>query len=337
MQRWKHAGRGPKCTLLVGLLLGVASLVLYQSAYAATLQQKGYPGSIALPRIPTGPALGCTPTLTSHYTWVNGFDPLSDVTFTVNDHPAGSTQALSNGSVLVLLSFGSGTVQVNGNAPVRTHVGWNVLVIKGHKTTSTGFPQVVGLRLKFQVPHDDARSCVTSPTTSTSFGPTGASGPTGITSTSLHPPKLPRFTTSTKFMPTTLAKAIESPLQISPNKVILESSLLAAVLAAVLSAGALGSIWAAGERAALAGAATAAGATATDAQDDESGSGTDGPAPSDPEPGPGPDAGASPPPSAPAPPAPPAGGTTPTGAPTAPRTTSAFVRRRPMTSGGGGA
>jgi hypothetical protein len=242
MTRWKHAGRGPKCTLLVGILLGVASLALYNSAYAATLGEPPYPGSPALPGIPNGPKLGCNPTGTSNETWVCGFNALSNTTFQVNGQKAGGYQADSNGCVLLVLTFSLGSVSVNGNAPVRTRVGANYLVIEGHKTTKTG-TYVVGLRVEFEVPHGNARSCVTGPVTTT----VPTTSPTSVTSSTVKPLRFPRFTTSTRRNPTTLAKVIETPLEISPNKVILETSLLAAVLAAVLSAGALGSIPAAPE------------------------------------------------------------------------------------------
>ena len=304
MQRWKHAGRGPKCTLIVGILLGVSSLVLYNSAYAAALASPPYPGSIALPGIASGPKLGCTPTGTTKQTWVCGFDALTSTTFTVNGRAAGGYQADSNGCVLITLSFSLGEVSVNNNAPVPTHVGTNYLVIKGHKTTSSG-TYVVGLRVSFLVPQGTAQQCVTSPAT-TSFS--------GATTTSIKRPKrpFPLFTTSTRFMPTTLAKVIETPLEISPNKVILETSLMAAVLAAILSAGALGSIW----NAEAGGAAEGGG----------------GPAPSG-EGGAGPGGGA---PEAPA--APEAPGPTGSGEPFIPPVTNAFTRtnlRRPLAGGGG--
>lgn len=244
MTRWKHAGRGPKVTLLVGILLGVASLALYNSAYAATLGEPPYPGSPALPGIPNGPKLGCSPTGTASETWVCGFNALSNATFEVNGQKAGSYQADSNGCVLLVLTFSLGSVEVNGNAPVKTRAGTNYLIIKGHKTTKTG-TYVVGLRVAFEVPHGNARTCVTGPgtTTTTSSFSTTTSTSSSTTSTTLKRPRFPRFTTSTRNNPTTLAKVIETPLEISPNKVILETSLLAAVLAAILSAGALGSIW----------------------------------------------------------------------------------------------
>jgi len=325
MQRWKHAGRGPKCTLIVGILLGVSSLVLYNSAYAAALASPPYPGSIALPGIASGPKLGCTPTGTTKQTWVCGFDALTSTTFTVNGRAAGGYQADSNGCVLITLSFSLGEVSVNNNAPVPTHVGTNYLVIKGHKTTSSG-TYVVGLRVSFLVPQGTAQQCVTSPaTTSTTSGfPTTSFS--GATTTSIKRPKrpFPLFTTSTRFMPTTLAKVIETPLEISPNKVILETSLMAAVLAAILSAGALGSIW----NAEAGGAAEGGGGPAPPAAGGEGG----GPAPSG-EGGAGPGGGA---PEAPA--APEAPGPTGSGEPFIPPVTNAFTRtnlRRPLAGGGG--
>lgn len=326
MTRWKHAGRGPKCTLLVGVLLGIASLVLYNSAYAATLGEPPYPGSPALPGIPNGPKLGCSPTGTASETWVCGFNALSNTTFEVNGEKAGGYQADSNGCVLLVLTFNLGSVQVNGNASVRTRAGTNYLIIKGHKTTKTG-TYVVGLRVAFQVPHGNARTCVTGPAVTTTTSPfsTTSSTSSTATSTTLKRPRFPRFTTSTRNNPTTLAKAIETPLEISPNKVILETSLLAAVLAAILSAGALGSIWAA-----------------------EGGGGHDGEggAPSAGEGGAGPAGGApdappapTPPPAAPAPPAAPDPAVPPSaasgGAAAAPAT-SAFSRSRLGGSGAGG-
>jgi hypothetical protein len=316
MTRWKHAGRGPKCTLLVGILLGVASLVLYNSAYAATLAEPPYPGSPALPGIPNGPKLGCNPTGTSNETWVCGFNALSNTTFQVNGQKAGGYQADSNGCVLLVLTFSLGSVSVNGNAPVRTRVGANYLIIEGHKTTKTG-TYVVGLRVEFEVPHGNARSCVTGPVTTTV--PTTSS----VTSSTVKPPRLPRFTTSTRRNPTTLAKVIETPLEISPNKVILETSLLAAVLAAVLSAGALGSIW---------------------ASEGDEGTGGEGAPPPPGDGGAAPALGGPPdapvePPTAPEPPSPPEPPSTPEAAESggaAPPATSAFSRSRFGGTGGGG-
>jgi hypothetical protein len=337
MQRWKHAGRGPKCTLIVGILLGVASLVLYNSAYAA---EPPYPGSPALPGIPNGPKIGCTPTGSSHQTWVCGFNAVSKTTFKVNGRAAGSYQADSNGCVLVNLYFSLGEVSVNGNPSVPTHVGINYLIIRGHKTTATG-TYVVGLRLAFQVPPGNARRCkvtpIPPPTTPPTVVPTVP--PTSSVSIPKRPPRLPRITTSTRFNPTTLAKVIETPLEISPNRVILMTSLLAAVFAAVVSAGALGSIWNAE------GSAAAAAATATAAApDDGAGGGPDAP-PEEPGPGGGPAPSPEPPPGAggaPAPPEPqPASGATGSmgpGEPFVPPGSNAFTRtnlRRTMTGGGG--
>ena len=321
MQRWKHAGRGPKCALLVGLLLGVASLVLYQSAYAATLQQPGYPGSIALPGTSNGPPLGCTPTGTSNQTWACGFNANSQVSFTVNGVAAGKASVQSTGCILVILTFSPGEVSVNFNTPVATHVGWNAIVVQGHKTTN-GATATIGVRFRFQVPHGNSQSCVVTPVgpTTPTTKPTGTTGTTGSTPTTLHRPGFPLFTTSTRYLPTTLAKAIESPLQISPNKVILETSLLAAVLAAVLSAGALGSLWAAGARDVPAAAAAGAAAGGDDAGDGDT------PPPAPPPPAP---------PSAPSAPSAPGGGAG-AGAPTVTRGTNAFSRPRPTTPSGGG-
>ena len=328
MQRWKHAGRGPKCTLLLGILLGVASIALYQSAYAAV--PPPYPGPIALPNIGPGPFLGCNPTGTTNATWVCGFNAMSGVTFKVDGRAAGTGRALSTGCVLVTLTFSLGEVQINGNRPVPVHVGYNTLTVLGHKTTSNG-TGVVGLRLRFQIPVGTNRSCVITPPTSVPTT-TPTSVPTSSSTSTTF--RVPRITTSTHFMPTTLAKAIESPLQISPNKVILETSLLAAVLAAVLSAGALGSLWAAGahaENGAMAVAATEAGAG-------------DEPPPEPPTPDPPPPAPPTPPapeppapaPPAPAPPAAPPGSAPSSGAPASTRMTGAFVRRPPPAQAGGG-
>jgi hypothetical protein len=243
MTRWRHAGRGPKCTLLVGILLGVASLALYNSAYAATLEPP-YPGSTALPGITNGPTLGCNPTGTSNETWVCGFNATSTTHFFVNGRSAGTYEADSNGCVLIVLSFSHGKVSINGNRAVRTRAGTNYMIIKGVKTNDSG-SATVGVRFAFEVPHGSSRVCVTSPaTTTTTRGSTGPPSSSVTTSTHLTRPSLQKFTTTTRYNPTTLAKVIETPLEISPNRVILESSLLAAVLAAILSAGALGSIWA---------------------------------------------------------------------------------------------
>jgi hypothetical protein len=279
MQRWKHAGRGPKCTLIVGILLGVASLVLYNAAYAAA--EPPYPGSPALPGIPNGPKIGCLPTGSSKETWVCNFNVRSHTTFTVNGRAAGGYQADTNGCVLITLSFSGGTVSVNGNAPVPIREGTNYLIIKGHKTTTTG-TYVIGLRMAFTIPHGNAKTCVISPPTTST---------TSVSSTtSTARPRFPRFTTSTRFQPTTLAKVLETPLEISPNKVILESSLMAAVLAAMLSAGALGSIWnaegSAATSAAMVGAAGAASST---------GEGSGPPGPDDGGGPPAPDGGGGPP------------------------------------------
>jgi hypothetical protein len=303
----------------VGILLGVASLAMYNSAYAATLGEPPYPGSPALPGIPNGPKLGCTPVGTTSETWVCGFNALSNTTFLVNGEKAGGYQADSNGCVLLVLTFSLGSVQVNGNAPVKTRVGTNYLIIQGHKTTKTGTYNV-GLRVAFQVPHGNDRRCVTGPvtTTTTSSFPT-TSSTVSVTSSTLKRPRFPHFTTSTRHNPTTLAKVIETPLEISPNKVILESSLMAAVLAAILSAGALGSIWASE------GDEGAAGAGATPAPGDGGGAPAGG-APEAP----------TAPPSAPEPPSAPAA-PGPAEAVTPPAT-SAFSRTtfgRPSGEGGG--
>ncbi len=260
MQRWKHARRGPKSALVVGILLGVASLLLYQSAYAAT--PPPYPGYPATPSIPNGPSLGCNPTGTDNATWVCGFNVLTKVTFKVDGRNAGSAEADSNGCVLVVVTFLAGKVSVNGNAPVPVHAGRNFLIVEGFKLTSHDVEQRVGLRLPFVIPNGTSVKCattpptvppVTQPTTQPTTGPSSQGSTTTLFPR--RPPGLMIYTTTTRFYPTTLAKVFETPLALSPNKVILESSLLAAVLAAVLSAGALGSIWASGEDGPVGGAA----------------------------------------------------------------------------------
>jgi len=332
MQRWKHAGRGPKSTLIVGILLGVASLVLYNAAYAAA--EPPYPGSPALPGIPLGPKLGCLPTGTSKTTWVCGFNARSHTTFKVNGRAAGGYQADTNGCVLITLTFVNGEVSVNGNAPVPIRAGTNYLIIQGRKTTPTG-TYVVGLRMAFTIPHGNAQSCV--PVTTSTFPPS--------TSTLVRP-RFPRITTSTHFQPTTLAKVIETPLEISPNKVILESSLMAAVLAAMLSAGALGSIWNA-EGSAATGAAMGAAVAGADVASSSGGDGgaptpDDGGGPPTPEGGDGPVGGA--PDGPPEPPAAPDSPTVPDppamdpSESVVPPVTNAFTRtnlRRPSPGGGG--
>jgi hypothetical protein len=233
MQRWKHARVGPRCALLAGVLLGVASLALYQSAYAA---EPGYPGPPGLPGIPNGPSLGCNDSGTTNQTWVCGFNPLSTITFLVNGHAAGTAEATSNGCVLIVVSFLSGDeVQINANAPVKVKPGVNVLKVLGVKTSSKG-TGVVGLKLSFRTPSIGTALCVTTPTTQPSI-------PASILPSSVATTSFPRETTIHGYYPTTLAKVLETPLVISPNKVILESSLLAGVLAAALSAGALGAMW----------------------------------------------------------------------------------------------
>jgi hypothetical protein len=330
MQRWRHAGRGPKCTLLVGVLLGVASVVLYQSAYAAAVEPP-YPGSPATPSISNGPPFGCAPTGTSNATFVCGFNALSSVTFTVNGRAAGTGQADSNGCVLVTVSFSLGKVSVDDNAPVPTHVGTNYVVVKGKKTNASGVTYTVGLRISFLVPHGNDRSCVAGVTTLPTTGPTSppTTPPTGV-STSFRPPSHRQvFTTSTRFNPTTLAKVIETPLQISPNRVILVSSLLAAVLAAVLSAGALGSLWYAGERVGPAGVAGAVAVDDAGAAPPDTSGGAGGPPAPEPTGTPTPEAGGD----APDAPAPEPGGGGGAGGSAAARATSAFVR--PPRGGGG--
>jgi hypothetical protein len=243
MQRWRHAGLGPRCALVAGVLLGVASLVMYQSAYAAV--PPPYPGPPGLPGIPNGPTLGCNNTGSSNATWVCGFNPLTTITFKVDGRAAGTSEAMSSGCVLVVVTFLSGEVQIDGNAPVPVKPGTNYLIVEGEKTSSSG-SQLVGLRLPFQTPKGSNSVCVTTPTPPTSSVSTLPKHPTT---------SFPRETTTHPFYPTTLAKVLETPLVISPNKVIIESSLLAGVLAAALSAGALGAMWAGSDRDAPAAAA----------------------------------------------------------------------------------
>jgi hypothetical protein len=257
MRRWKHAGLGPRCALIAGVLLGVASLVLYQSAYAA---EPPYPGTPALPGIPNGPTLGCNNPNSTNQTWVCGFNPLSTITFLVDGRFAGTAESYSTGCVFVVVTFLNGEVQVDGNAPVPVKAGKNYLTVEGHVTKKAG-TELVGRRLPFRTPTGSGSLCVVSPITpptSTSF----STFPPHSTTTSS-----PIETTMHGFYPTTLAKVLETPLVISPNKVILESSLLAGVLAAVLSAGALGAMWGGADREPP--GATAAGSVATGEPADE--------------------------------------------------------------------
>jgi|GEM_PF-4482839 len=319
MQRWKHAGRGPKYTLLVGILLGVASLVLNQNAYAQS--QFGYPGNPATPSIPTGPSLGCTPSGASNASWVCGFNPVTAVKFFVDGKYAGTATSDSNGCVLVVITFLSGNVQIDGNAPVPVRHGTNYIKILGHKTVTGGTVRV-GLRLPFSTPIGNNNACVVSPT-----------GPSGSTSFPPRPTSstLPIETTTHGFYPTTLAKAIETPLVISPNRVILEASLLAAVLAAVLSAGALGAMWSAGGSSPSAAAGGPSGAGPPGGDPPANAGGTSGP--SGPEPG-GPSGPGGPAPGGPSGPS----GDTASGASPAsvPRPTTAFTRADGNPAGGGG-
>jgi hypothetical protein len=272
MQRWKHAGRGPKYTLLVGILLGVASLVLNQNAYAQS--QFGYPGNPATPSIPTGPSLGCTPAGMSNASWVCGFNPGTTVTFRVDGRVAGTATSDSNGCVLVVITFLPGKVQIDGNAPVPVRHGTNFVTVLGHKTEPAGTVRV-GLRLPFSTPAGNNNTCAVTP-----VGPTPTSG-------TVFPPRptsatFPIETTAHGFYPTTLAKVIETPLVISPNKVIAETSLLAAVLAAVLSAGALGALWASGGSAGADGGARPGVAPASGEPPQTGGSGGAGGGPGSP-------------------------------------------------------
>jgi hypothetical protein len=304
----------------------MASLLLIQAAYAAT--PPPYPGYPGQPGIPPGPTLGCNNAGTDATTWVCGFNAQSAVTFQVNGHYAGSGTADANGCVLVIVQFFHGHVQVNGNAPIRVRPGVNYLIVEGHKTTG-GTTQVVGLRLPFATPPPGRTSCPkTKPTPPTSIVTVPTSGPP----TSIGPrptvTTFPVLTTIHGFYPTTLAKVIETPLMISPNKVIVESGLLSGVLAAVLSAGALGVIWSAGEG--TEAGASAAGAAAGGA----AAGGAAGASGGQPPP--------TPPPPMPPPPTPPAAGPTgaaPGGTPPPPSAEasgpSAFQRTYPEAPGGG--
>jgi hypothetical protein len=311
MQRWKHAGRGPKYILLVGILLGVASFVLNQNAYAQV--QFGYPGNPATPTIPTGPSLGCSPTGASNASYVCGFNPLSTVKFLVDGRVAGTATADSNGCVLVAITFLKGVVQIDGNAQVPVRHGENYVTILGHKSESGGDVKV-GLRLPFSTPVGDSNTCVISPT-----------GPTGPTSSLTRPTSstFPIETTAHGYNPTTLPKSIETPLVLSPNRVILATSLLAAVLAAVLSAGAVGALWSSGGSAPASAVGVAnAGASPPDQPAGGSG-GTNGSGAPDP-------AGPS------VPTGPPEGVSAPVRPVTVARGTSAFTRPDVGDAGGGG-
>jgi hypothetical protein len=259
MQRFRHAGRGPKSTLVLSLLLALTSLALFQVAYAA---EPPYPGPPGLPGIPPGPSLGCNPAGTTNATWICGFDPLSTVTFKVNGHYAGTAQADSNGCVLVVVTFLHGQVSVSGNAPVATRHGKNYLIVVGTRTHN-GVKQEVGRRLAFSTPAAGTNSCRSH--TSPPPVPPPTSFPIGGGTT--IPPRptttlFPVVTTAHGYTPTTLAWVIKTPLSDSPNRVILESSLIAAVLAAALAAGALGAIWSGGDRAGEAAAGAAGGEAA---------------------------------------------------------------------------
>lgn len=243
MQRWRHARRGPKVTLVLAVLVAIGSLCMYQAAYATTAVNP-YPGPPAGPHIPPGPYFGCTPTGTTKATWVCGFNALSTVTFKVDGKAAGTGTADSNGCILVVVSFLNGEVSVNGNAPVPVHPGANYIEVLGTKN-SNHVAGTVGLRLSFTTPPHGTNTCAIAPppplvsTTVPTVSPvTQVSIPPRITSTTFA-----IVTTSHPTVPTTLAKVIETPLEISPNKVILESSLLAALLSLLLAAGALGSVW----------------------------------------------------------------------------------------------
>ncbi|HUD68992.1 MAG TPA: hypothetical protein VMQ40_02015 [Acidimicrobiales bacterium] len=251
---------------------------------------------------------------------------MTTVKFLVDGRVAGTATADSNGCVLVVITFLPGEVQIDGSAPVPVRHGENYVTILGHKTESGGNVKV-GLRLPFSTPRGDSNACVVSPS-----GPptTGSVFPTRPTSSTL-----PIETTTHGFSPTTLAKSIETPLVLSPNRVILATSLLAAVLAAILSAGALGAMWTSGG-AAPGGSAGASGAGTTPPPGG-SPAGSGGPGgPSGPEPGgpsgPGGPGGSS----APSGPPPESATSGPGSAPSVAPGASAFTRPDGGSIGGGG-
>lgn len=233
MQRRKHAGLGPRCALLAGVVLVGASILLYQQAYATA---PGYPGSIALPGIPPGPPLGCNNPSSDNSSWVSGFDILSTVHFRVDGKAAGTAIADADGAVIFLLAFEPGSVQVNTNPPVADRPGENTLTVVGTRTVK-GRAETVGVVRHFTTPSTPNGRCTTTTTVPVS---TPTTPPTSSKSTTTL---LRTVTTRHPFYPTTLAKVTETPLVISPNKVIMETSLIAGVLGAALSVGALGALW----------------------------------------------------------------------------------------------
>ncbi len=306
MQRRRHRGLGPRYALVAGIVLGGLSVLLYQQAYASN----PYPGPIALPGIPPGPPLGCNNPNTSNYSWLPGFDVLSTVHFRVDGRPAGTALATSEGAVVFLLTFEPGTVAVNGNPPVADHPGDNTLTVFGTRTVK-GRAETVGIVRHFTTPTTPGGRCA--PTTTIPPSSSSTSSTSLRTTTSLR-----TVTTHHRFYPTTLAKVTETPLVISPNKVIMETSLIAGVLGAALSVGALGAMWSGNGRGLAPEAAAPPGDTA--------------PPSSPPTPEPPPPSAPEPPPAAPvAPPAPepepaPAPTPTPTPDPGPVPPTSAFSR-----------
>ena len=139
MQRWKFAGWGPRLGLVAGVVMAVLSFSLYQFAYAAAPPYPGHPGT---PGIPNGPSLACNDDNTSNQTWVGGFNDLSTATFKVDGRFAGTSQADSNGSVFVLITFLNGVVSIDGNSEVPDRAGVNYLIVEG-KRTIRGTPVTV--------------------------------------------------------------------------------------------------------------------------------------------------------------------------------------------------
>ena len=205
-----------------------------------------YPGSPALPGIPNGPDARLQPDRHDDQTWVCGFNALSTHVLRgerrQGGHLPGGLERLRPRRSSRSARRGAGQRQRAGPHSGRDELpdrqgaqdderaapASSACASRSRCRTATPGPASPACR------DDDHPPISTTSSTSSTATPTTLSGHGS-----------PEFTTSTRYYPTTLAKAIETPLEISPNKVILESSLLAAVLAAVLSAGALGSIWAA--------------------------------------------------------------------------------------------
>lgn len=320
MHRWRTAGLGPRLSLVAGALLGLLSLSLHEVALAG--QAKGYPGPPAGYNITPGPPLGCTPIGATNQTWAHGFNALSTVTFKVDGRLAGASEADSNGEVLIVISFLPGHVQVNDNSPVRDRRGVNYLIAEG-KRDDRGVERTVGLRFKFETPTGTRNVCVTKPVVPPPTLPPTTLPPTVTTLPRRPHHRPPVETTLHGFYPTTLAEVLRRPLAISPNRVIEETSLLAAVLAAALCAGALGTLFTGGDGLAPAGTSGSAGGAGPSSGSTEVPAAPSAPVP----PASPPQAAPTPPPAAETPPPPPpkppprperAGGAT-----------NAFVRRRP--------